>query len=59
MRIPKTILVLSLLEIVFSAAAQESHEVLPKVVQHTEPVYPPLARQTRIQGEVHVKGHNR
>ncbi len=37
------------------ASAQESHELLPEVVQHTEPIYPPLARQARIQGEVRVK----
>jgi len=35
--------------------AQETPEVLPKVVQHAQPIYPPLARQTRIQGEVRVK----
>ena len=56
MRIPHTILVLSvLLMAVAGASAQESPEVLPKVVQHTEPMYPPLARQTRIQGEVRIK----
>jgi TonB family protein len=56
MRIPHTILVLSvLLAAVAGASAQESPEVLPKVVQHTEPMYPPIARQTRIQGEVRVK----
>jgi hypothetical protein len=38
-----------------SAVAQESAETLPKVVQHSEPVYPPLARQTRIEGDVSVK----
>ena len=36
-------------------AAQEVPGVLPKVVQHTEPIYPPLARQTRIQGDVRIK----
>jgi TonB family protein len=45
----------ALLAAVPCAMAQESSEVLPKVVQHTEPIYPPLARQTRIQGEVRVK----
>jgi outer membrane biosynthesis protein TonB len=38
-----------------SAMAQQPSESLPKVIQHSEPTYPPLARQTRIQGEVHVK----
>jgi hypothetical protein len=56
MRIPHIILVLSvLLAAVAGASAQESPEVLPKVVQHTEPMYPPLARQTRLQGDVRVK----
>jgi len=56
MRHARTILMLSLLlTSVPSATAQEAPEVLPKVVQHGEPIYPPLARQTRIQGEVRVK----
>jgi outer membrane biosynthesis protein TonB len=56
MRPACTILMLSILLVVVpSALAQESTEALPKVVQHTEPIYPPLARQTRIQGEVSVK----
>lgn len=37
------------------AISQQSAEVLPKVVPHAEPTYPTLARQTRIDGEVHVK----
>jgi TonB family protein len=45
----------SLLAAMPCAMAQEPPEVLPKVVQHTEPIYPPLARQTRIQGDVRVK----
>jgi hypothetical protein len=28
---------------------------LPAVVQHAEPIYPPLARQTRIAGDVRLK----
>jgi TonB family protein len=56
MRIPFGILVLSvLLASVPGAVAQESPEVLPKVVQHAKPIYPPIARQARIQGEVRVK----
>jgi len=55
MRHARTILMLSVLLTIPSAMAQESPEVLPKVVQHAEPVYPPLARQTRIQGEVRIK----
>jgi TonB family protein len=51
-----TILMLSVLLVAIPAAsAQECIEALPKVVQHTEPIYPPVARQTRIQGEVSVK----
>lgn len=37
------------------AMAQLSSEVLPQVTQHAQPSYPPLARQTRIDGEVRVK----
>jgi hypothetical protein len=56
MRPARTILMLSvLLAVVPSTLAQESAETLPKVMQHSEPIYPPLARQTRIQGEVSVK----
>ena len=56
MRPACTILMLSvLLVLVPSTLAQEPTEALPKVVQHSEPIYPPLARQTRIQGEVSVK----
>src|SRR3979490_2717972 len=55
MRIPYIILVLSvLLASVPRIVAQEVPDVLPKVVQHSEPIYPPLARQTRIQGELRV-----
>lgn len=49
-----TILSVSLV-IVPRVLAQKSAETLPKVVQHSEPIYPPLARQTRIQGEVIAK----
>jgi TonB family protein len=36
------------------ATAQESEKPLPKVVEHAEPVYPPLPRLARISGEVRV-----
>ena len=56
MRITEAILILSVLPaFVLSAAKQESPEALPKVVEHADPIYPPLARQARIQGDVHVK----
>jgi Gram-negative bacterial TonB protein C-terminal len=56
MRIPSGIFVLSaLLASVPGTVAQEVPDALPKVVQHSEPIYPPLARQTRIQGDVLVK----
>ena len=35
--------------------AQQYSEALPQVIQHTQPMYPPLARQTRTDGEVRVK----
>jgi hypothetical protein len=37
------------------ATPQDSLDPLPKVIQHANPTYPPLARQTRIQGDVRVK----
>lgn len=56
MRMATTILVLLILLIALpSAFSQDSPEVLPKVVQHAQPVYPPLARQTRIQGDVNLQ----
>ena len=56
MRSACTVVMLSvLLMVVPGGLAQESTETLPKVVEHSEPIYPPLARQTRIQGEVSVK----
>jgi hypothetical protein len=56
MRIPCTFLLLSVLLVAMpNAMTQEAPEVLPKVIQHTEPGYPPLARQTHIQGKVRVK----
>src|SRR5579859_6393311 len=56
MRSAYTVLMLSvLLALVPSVAGQESTETMPKVVQHSDPSYPPLARQTRVQGEVSVK----
>lgn len=44
-----------MLAIVPTAKAQDAPDALPKVVEHAQPVYPPLARQTRIQGDVRVK----
>jgi len=56
MRHPHAILLLSVLLVAAPCLrAQESPEVLPKVVQHAEPVYPPIARTAHIQGEVRVK----
>jgi TonB family protein len=37
------------------AMAEQPSEALPQVVQHAQPKYPPLARQTRISGEVRVR----
>jgi len=56
MRISNVTLALSLMfAIVPLAKPQDSPDVLPKVVQHSQPIYPPLARQTRIQGDVRVR----
>lgn len=51
----RTILLLFTLAPLSSVGARESTQVLPKVVAHSEVVYPPLARQARIQGDVRVR----
>jgi TonB family protein len=56
MRHARMILMLSaLIGSVTIAMAQQSSEALPQVIQHAQPMYPPLARQTRIDGEVRIK----
>jgi hypothetical protein len=56
MRLPHAIPILLLsLVAVLGAAAQEPPEILPKVVRHAEPVYPPIARAAHIVGDVRVK----
>jgi Gram-negative bacterial TonB protein C-terminal len=56
MRIPHAALVLSFLPaFAVGMTAQDPAEVLPRVVHHADPIYPPLARQARIQGDVRVK----
>jgi TonB family protein len=56
MKISVTTLALMLLLFAATCAhAQDSPQPLPRVVEHSDPNYPPLARQTSIQGDVHVK----
>lgn len=56
MRHAQMILVLAvLIGPVSVAMAQQPSEALPQVIQHVQPTYPPLARQTRIDGDVRVK----
>jgi Gram-negative bacterial TonB protein C-terminal len=55
MRIFHTILVLSIFLVVETTSAQECSEALPNVIQHAEPLYPPIARTAHITGEVRVK----
>jgi hypothetical protein len=56
MRLPHVILVMSVLTVsVTDSRAQESPEVLPQVISHSEPIYPPIARTAHIEGEVSVK----
>lgn len=43
------------LAIVPVVGAQDSPVALPNIVQYSEPTYPPLARQARIQGDVRVQ----
>jgi Gram-negative bacterial TonB protein C-terminal len=49
-----TLALLLCLPVGYSARPQTSSP-LPQVVQHADPTYPPLARQTRISGDVHVE----
>ena len=44
-----------MLVLIPSAKAQEIEKPLPKVVEHKDPIYPPLARYARITGEVRLK----
>jgi Gram-negative bacterial TonB protein C-terminal len=56
MRIPIVSFAFSLILLSIPAVkAQGSPDALPKVIRHAQPVYPPLARQNRIQGDVRVK----
>jgi len=47
--------VLVILAFVPSLAGQNSPDALPDVVGHSQPTYPPLARQARIQGDVRAR----
>ena len=50
------VLLLSLLVLIGGAGSQDSPPaVLPKVLQHAAPAYPPLARQTRVSGDVRLR----
>jgi TonB family protein len=33
----------------------QSNDTLPRVVEHAQPIYPPLARTARIEGDVRIK----
>ncbi len=56
MRLACAILTVSVMLVLLPhASAQGSADPIPKVIQHSEPVYPPLARQTRTQGDVLIK----
>jgi hypothetical protein len=55
MRICCTILVLLFVVIPGATSAQECSEALPKVIQHPEPSYPPIARTAHVTGEVRLK----
>jgi hypothetical protein len=56
MRLPHMILGLSVCLVVMpSTPAQESPEVLPKIIHHIQPIYPPIARIAHVQGDVLIK----
>ncbi|MGB2627013.1 MAG: energy transducer TonB [Candidatus Acidiferrum sp.] len=56
MNFARIILSVAILTVALSGASgQQASEVLPKILQHAEPIYPPLAAQTRITGDVHIE----
>ena len=55
MRFFYLVFVLSILLAAEATLAQEGSNALPKIVQHAEPIYPPIARTAHITGEVIVK----
>ena len=55
MRFSCLILVFSIFLAAEVSSAQEASETLPKVIEHAEPLYPPIARTAHITGEVKVK----
>ena len=56
MRLPHMILGLAVCLVVLpSTSAQESPEILPKVVHHSDPIYPAIARTAHLQGDVLIK----
>lgn len=55
MRFFNLVFVLSILLAAEATLAQEGSDALPKIVQHAEPTYPPIARTAHITGEVSVK----
>jgi hypothetical protein len=55
MRILHSILVFSILFVAEGISAQECPQTLPKIIQHAEPFYPPIARTAHIIGDVGVR----
>jgi len=55
MRFFYLILVFSIFLAAEVSSAQEGSEALPKVIEHAEPLYPPIARSAHTTGEVRVK----
>ncbi len=55
MNLTRSILTLAALAVALpTARSQQPSDVLPNIVQHAEPIYPPLATQTRITGDVRI-----
>jgi hypothetical protein len=55
MRFFYLIFVLSIFLVAEATSAREGSDALPKIIQHAEPIYPPIARTAHITGEVSVK----
>ena len=55
MRFFYLVLVFSIFLVAEATPAQEVSDALPKIIQHAEPIYPPIARTAHVTGEVGVK----
>ncbi len=56
MKLCRLLMAMALLVIaVRHVSGQDAPRALPEVISHENPIYPPLARQARIRGPVHLR----